>query len=87
MTTDELIAKITGEIIQELNLEEIGVETIDPDDPLFGEGLGLDSIDSLELMALIERNYGIKITDPKEGRKVLQSVRTVAEFIQSKNPS
>ena len=61
MTTDELIAKITGEIIQELNLEEIGVDTINPDDPLFGEGLGLDSIDSLELMALIERNYGIKI--------------------------
>lgn len=87
MTTEELITKITGEIIQELNLEEIGVDTINPDDPLFGEGLGLDSIDSLELMALIERNYGIKITDPKEGRKVLQSVRTVAEFIQSKNPS
>jgi acyl carrier protein len=87
MTTEELIAKITKEIIQELNLEEIGVDTINPDDPLFGEGLGLDSIDSLELMALIERNYGIKITDPKEGRKVLQSVRTVAEFIQSKNPS
>ncbi|MFT5183965.1 MAG: acyl carrier protein [Flavobacteriales bacterium] len=87
MTTDELITKITGEIIKELNLEEIGVDTINPDDPLFGEGLGLDSIDSLELMALIERNYGIKITDPKEGRKVLQSVRTVAEFIQSKNPS
>ncbi|MFT4680148.1 MAG: acyl carrier protein [Litorivivens sp.] len=87
MTTDEIITKITGEIIKELNLEEIGVDTINPDDPLFGEGLGLDSIDSLELMALIERNYGIKITDPKEGRKVLQSVRTVAEFIQSKNPS
>lgn len=87
MTTEELIKKVSAEIIEELNLEEIGIDSIDPDELLFGEGLGLDSIDSLELMALVERNYGIKINDPKEGRKVLQSVRTMAEFIESKSQS
>ncbi|MCB0761622.1 MAG: acyl carrier protein [Flavobacteriales bacterium] len=87
MTTDELIQKLSTEIINELNLAEIGIDTIDPDELLFGEGLGLDSIDSLELMALLERNYGIKINDPKEGRKVLQSVRTMAEFIESHQKS
>jgi acyl carrier protein len=58
---DELINKLKKEVIEQLNLEDISVEDIDPDSPLFGEGLGLDSIDALELIVLLEKNYGIKI--------------------------
>ena len=56
-------------------------EDIDPDEPLFGEGLGLDSIDALELIVLLEKEYGIKIENPKDGQKVFFSLRTMAEFI------
>jgi acyl carrier protein len=59
------------------------VPNFNSDAPLFGSGLGLDSIDSLELMVLLERNYGIKIEDPRKGREVLESVRSMAQFIQS----
>jgi acyl carrier protein len=79
---DQLLQQLEKEIIEELNLGEIGVTEIDHDSALFGEGLGLDSIDSLELMALLERNHGIRINDPKEGRKVLQSIRTMAQYIE-----
>ena len=78
---EELIEKIKGEIIEVLNLEDIDPEDIDADAPLFGEGLGLDSIDALELIVLLEKNYGIKIEDPKDGKKIFYSVRTMAEYI------
>jgi acyl carrier protein len=78
---DELIEKLKQEVIQQLNLEEISAEEIDPDAPLFGEGLGLDSIDALELIVLLEKNYGIKIEDPKDGKKIFFSIRTMAEYI------
>lgn len=72
------------QIIETLNLQGMKPEDIDDDAPLFGEGLGLDSIDSLELMVLLERHYGIKVEDPREGRKILQSINTMVDFIQSK---
>jgi len=78
---EELTEKLKKEIIEVLNLEDIKPEDIDVDAPLFGEGLGLDSIDALELIVLLEKNYGIKIEDPKEGRKIFTSVRTMANFI------
>ena len=78
---DELIQKLKVEIIEVLNLEEMEPEDIDTEAPLFGDGLGLDSIDALELIVLLEKNYGIKIEDPKDGRKIFYSVRTMAEFI------
>ncbi|MBU2652005.1 MAG: acyl carrier protein [Bacteroidetes bacterium] len=78
---EELINKLKNEIIEALNLEDIEPEDIDADAPLFGEGLGLDSIDALELIVLLERNYGIKIEDPKEGKKIFFSVRSMAEYI------
>lgn len=78
---EELILKLKHEIIEVLNLEEMEPEDIDSDEPLFGDGLGLDSIDALELIVLLEKNYGIKIEDPKDGRKIFFSVRTMAEFI------
>jgi len=78
---EELIQKLKIEIIEVLNLEEMEPEDIDSDAALFGEGLGLDSIDALELIVLLEKNYGIKIEDPKDGRKIFFSLRTMAEFI------
>ena len=79
---DELIEKLKQEVIQQLNLEDISAEDIDPDAALFGEGLGLDSIDALELIVLLEKNYGIKIEDPKDGKKIFYSIRTMAEYIK-----
>ena len=79
---EELKNTLKQQIIESLNLEGMKPADIDDNAPLFGEGLGLDSIDSLELMVLLERNYGIKIEDAREGRKVLQSVASMAEYIQ-----
>jgi acyl carrier protein len=56
-------------------------EGIDSEAPLFGEGLGLDSIDALELAVLLDKNYGIKIQASKEGPKIFRSVKTIAEYI------
>jgi len=78
---EELIQKLKVEIIEVLNLEEMEPEDIENDAPLFGDGLGLDSIDALELIVLLEKNYGIKIEDPKDGRKIFFSINTMAEFI------
>lgn len=79
---DDIKKTLKQQIIDALNLQGMKPEEIDDNAPLFGEGLGLDSIDSLELMVLLERNYGIKIEDAREGRKILNSVRSMAEYIQ-----
>ena len=79
---EELIEKLKSELIEELNLEEITPADIDTEAPLFGEdGLGLDSIDALEIILILERNYGIKIANPSEGKEIFYSVRTLAEYI------
>ena len=78
---EELIDKLKKEVIEQLNLEDISVDDLNPDSPLFGEGLGLDSIDALELIVLLDKNYGIKIEDPKEGKKIFYSIRSMAEYI------
>lgn len=83
---EELKAKLKQQIIDSLNLQGMKPEEIADDAPLFGEGLGLDSIDSLELMVLLERNYGIKIEDAREGRKILGSVNSMAEYINTHSP-
>jgi acyl carrier protein len=77
----EIIEKLKKEIIEVLNLEDLEPADIDKDAPLFGDGLGLDSIDALELIVLLEKNYGIKLEDPKEGKKVFFSVQTMADYI------
>jgi acyl carrier protein len=59
-------------------------EDIDTEAPLFGEGLGLDSIDALELIVLLEKNYGIKLANPAEGKAIFKSVATIADYV-SKN--
>ena len=78
---ENLIAELKDEIIKVLNLEEITPADIDENAPLFGDGLGLDSIDALELIVLMEKNYGIKLQDPKQGKEVFKSVAVMAEYI------
>lgn len=78
---DDLINKLKAEIIEVLNLEDLDLDDIETDAPLFNEGLGLDSIDALELIVLMEKEYGIKIDDPKKGKEIFYSVKTMAEFI------
>lgn len=78
---DKLIQELKVEIIEALNLEDMEPDEIDENEALFGDGLGLDSIDALELIVLLEKNYGIKIEDPKKGKDIFQSVRTMAEYI------
>jgi acyl carrier protein len=82
METSELKLQLKKQIIEFLNLTDLTPEDIKDDAELFGEGLGLDSIDSLELIVLLNREYGITIKDPKEGRKVLVNVNTMADYIQ-----
>jgi len=84
MNMDELIEKLKRELIQALNLEEVTPEDIDPDAPLFGSaGLGLDSIDALEIILILDRNYGIKIENPSAGKEIFYSVRTLAAYIMA----
>ena len=79
---EELIVELKQRIIEALNLEEMTPDDIDADAPLFGEdGLGLDSIDALELIVLMEKRYGFKLASPAEGKAILKSVRTIAEFV------
>lgn len=78
---ENLINDLKVKIIEILNLEDVSVEDIKNDDPLFGDGLGLDSIDALELIVLLDKEYGIKITDPKEGKIIFQSVEVMADYI------
>ena len=80
---EELIEKLKSEIIEVLNLEDLTPADIDADAPLFGEGLGLDSIDVLELIVLLERNYGIKLKDAAEGKEVFKSVAVMADYIMA----
>ena len=82
METAALKQRLKEQIIEFLNLTDLKPEDIKDDDELFGGGLGLDSIDSLELIVLLNREYGITIKDPKEGRKVLVDVNTMIEYIQ-----
>lgn len=81
---DELIAQLKNQIIEALNLEDMSANDIDDQAPLFGEGLGLDSIDALELIVLLEREYGIKLTNPAQGREIFKSVASIADYV-SKN--
>lgn len=81
MERQELKQQLKTQIIEFLNLIPLTPDKIGDDEPLFGEGLGLDSIDSLELIVLLKREYGIFIQDPKEGRKVLVDINTMADYI------
>jgi len=78
---EALKQELKEKIINVLNLEDIQVEDVNDNDALFGDGLGLDSIDALELIVMLDKDYGIKLADPKEGKAIFQSIETMAKYI------
>ena len=76
--------ELKSKIIESLKLQDITPEQIDDEAPLFGGGLGLDSIDALELVVMLEKHYGIVIKDIEEGRPAFRSVSALAKFIETK---
>ncbi|HEX9650609.1 MAG TPA: phosphopantetheine-binding protein [Cyclobacteriaceae bacterium] len=82
MEKEALKQQLKEQIIEFLNLMDVKPEDIKDDQPIFGSGLGLDSIDAIELIVLLERKYGIKINDPKEGRKILIDINTIVDYIE-----
>ena len=77
----ELIATLKAQIIEQLNLQHLKPEDIGDEQPLFVEGLGLDSIDALELVVLLQQKYGIKLANPQDGPEVFKSVKSIADYI------
>lgn len=82
METAQLKEEVKQKVVQFLNLSPMTPAEIDDEAPLFGDGLGLDSIDSLELVVMLKREYGIDIQDPKEGRKIFVNINTMVDYIQ-----
>jgi acyl carrier protein len=78
---EALKQELKSKIIEVLNLEDIAIEDINDNDPLFGDGLGLDSIDALELIVLLDKEYGIRLADPKLGKAIFESIETMATYI------
>ena len=82
---DELIRQLKEQIIDVLNLEEMTPDDIDDQASLFGEdGIGLDSIDALELIVLLEKEYGIRLANPSEGKAIFKNVATIADYVRKK---
>jgi acyl carrier protein len=79
----ELEEELKSQIIELLNLEDVEIGDIETDAPLFGAGLGLDSIDALELIVMLEKFHGIKIDDPSQGKDIFESIKTMAKFIRA----
>lgn len=78
---ENLKLELKEKIIENLNLEDMTVSDIENNDPLFGDGLGLDSIDALELIVMLDKDYGIKLSDPKQGKSIFESIDTMAAYI------
>ncbi|MGI6222409.1 MAG: phosphopantetheine-binding protein [Prevotella sp.] len=81
---ENLKKQLKEQIIQALNLEEMTPDEIEDDEPLFGDGLGLDSIDALELIVLLEKQYGIRLQSAADGKEVFKSINVMADYV-SKN--
>lgn len=77
----ELKKELKEKIIEILNLEDLSVTDIEDNDSLFGDGLGLDSIDALELIVMLDKDFGIQLTDPKEGKEIFKSISVLATYI------
>ncbi|MBN2808099.1 MAG: acyl carrier protein [Deltaproteobacteria bacterium] len=85
MQENHLREQLKKLIIEELNLEDVTAAEIEDDDPLFGdEGLGLDSLDAVELVVLIQKHFAVEIKDMEEGREALASIRALADFIEQR---
>ena len=80
---DELITELKHHIVEDLEIEDVDPSEVGDDEPLFAEGLGLDSIDGVELVVMLERHYGIRLTDMELAKSAFATVRTLAEFVQA----
>lgn len=78
-----LRSELKEKLVERLNLEEVNPADIDDNEPLFGDGLGLDSIDALEIIVLLDNDYNITLASPEEGKKVFHSIETLAQYIES----
>ena len=83
-TLNEIKQKLKTHLIEHLNLQDVAPEQIKDDDPLFGGGLGLDSLDAVEIVVVLQRHFNVEIKDMEVGRKVFQTVNSLAEFIYEK---
>ena len=79
----QLKIKIKEKLIEHLNLEDFNQDNFRDDAPLFGDGIGLDSIDALEIIVMLDRDFNIQISNPEEGAKIFQSVNSIAEYIEN----
>ena len=77
----ELKQELKEKIIDILNLEDLSPSDINDNDALFGDGLGLDSIDALELIVMLDKDFGIQLTDPKQGKEIFKSISVLADYI------
>lgn len=77
----KLAHKLKCMIIKRLELEDITPADVSNDDPIFGAGLGLDSLDALDLVLLLEKEFNIRITDPEQAKKILSTIDTLSEYI------
>lgn len=81
---EQLINDLKLQIKEALHLEDLSIEDLDENAPLFGEeGIGLDSIDILEIIVLLEKEYGIRIANSKEGKAIFQNIKSIAEYVQA----
>lgn len=75
-------------LVKNLNMEGVTPDSIRDDEPLFGEGLGLDSLDAVEIVVILQRHFGVEVKDMEKGREIFRSVNTVARYIYDfKNPA
>jgi acyl carrier protein len=85
--TEALHGELKKLIVEALMLEDVRPEDIDPEAPLFGEGLGLDSIDALELAIAIDRRFGVKIeAEDERNKEIFRSVASLARHIEGSRP-
>lgn len=84
MTTQVTVTQLKAMIVEKLNLKGVSAASLGDDDPLFGQGLGLDSVDALELVLAIESEYGIQIQDAEVGREAFASARVLCDFLNAR---
>ena len=82
----ELMNRLKAQVIEQLSLHHLKPEDIGDDQPLFMEGIGLDSIDALELIVLLQQQYKIKLSNAEDGPRVFSTIRSMAEYITENQP-